>query len=68
MGGRQHDQSKYDEAIELVKNGLRPYAIAREIGINPSTACDWFKKIKKGHTRIQRKNDHTGSIYGEWIE
>ena len=66
MGATQHDQSKYDEAIKLVKKGLRPYAIARKIDINPSTACDWFRKINIGQERIQKKNDHTDAVYGEW--
>ncbi len=63
----QHNQATFEKAIALVKEGLRPYEIARKIDINPSTACTWVKKIKAGHKRIQkRQTDHTNAVYGEW--
>ena len=66
MGARQHDESLFKKTIELKSKGLRPYAVAREIGVNPSTVCEWFRKINSGQERIQKKNDHTGAVYGEW--
>ena len=63
---RQHNKAQFDKAMSLFKEGMRPYPVAREININPSTCCEWFKKYKKGQNRIQKKNDHTGAVYGEW--
>ena len=63
----QHNQATFEKAIALVKEGLRPYEIARKIDINPSTACTWVKKINAGHKRIQqRQTDHTDAVYGDW--
>ena len=55
MGARQYDESFFKKTLELKNKGLRPYEIARAINVNPSTICEWFRKINSGQERIQRK-------------